>query len=131
MSNISIDQLDGAITAQLETFASSVRKGVKTAVDGAMDEMVKDTKSTAQVRTGTYRRHITSKVGDDSLVRYSKIWCVRKPEYRSTHLLNNGHTTRNGGRYAGNQHVTNAANRAFETFQRKLEEAINDAGSQD
>lgn len=131
VSNIEVDQLSDAITAHLDTFRSSVRDGVKKAVDGAMDEMVKDTKSTAQVRTGTYRRHITSKVGDDTLLRYSRVWCVRKPEYRSTHLLNNGHATRNGGRYTGNQHVTNAANRAFETFQRKLEEAISDAGSQD
>lgn len=130
VSNITIDQLSDAIRAQLNTFEKNVREGVKMAVDETMDEMVKETKSTAQVRTGTYKRHITSKAGDNSLLKYSKIWCVRKPEYRSTHLLNNGHTLRNGGRYPGNQHVTNAANRAFETYQRKLEEVIRDAGSE-
>ena len=130
MSNITIDQLGSEITAHLDYFERKVREGVKKAVDESMDEMVRDTKSTAQVRTGTYRRHITSKAGENTLLKYSRIWCVRKPEYRSTHLLNNGHTLRNGARYAGNQHVTNAANRAVETFQRKLEEEIRDAGSE-
>lgn len=130
MSNISIDQLGDAITAHLDTFERSVREGVKVAVDKSMDEMVKETKSTAQVRTGTYRRHITSKGGEDSIHKYSRIWCVRKPEYRSTHLLNNGHKLRNGRIYEGNKHVTDAANRAVATFQRTLEEVIRDAGSE-
>lgn len=130
MSNITIDQLGDAIQAQLNTFETSVREGVKRAVDESMDEMVKETKNTAQERTGFYKKHIGATVGEDTLMKYSKVWHVKTPEYRIAHLLNKGHTLKNGGRYPGNQHVTNAANHAVESFQHKLEEVIRDAGSE-
>ena len=130
MSNITIDQLGDAITAQLNTFETNVREGVKKAVDETMDQMVKETKSTAQVRSGRYKRKISTVVGDNTVMKYSKVWHVKSPNYRVAHLLDKGHTLRDGGRYPGNQHVANAATRAAETFQRKLEEVIRDAGSE-
>ena len=130
MSDITIDQLGEAIRAQLSTFETSVREGVKKAVDESMAEMVKETKNTAQVRTGRYKRKIAATVGDNTLMKYSKVWHVKTPDYRVAHLLDKGHALRNGGHYSGNQHVANAANHAAEIFQRKLEEVIRDAGSE-
>ena len=129
MSNITIDQLADAITAQLNTFETAVREGMKKAVDETMDEMVKETKSTAQVRSGRYKSKIAATTGENTMMKYSKVWHVKAPNYRVAHLLDKGHALRNGGRYAGNQHVATAANHAVETFQRKLEEVIRDAGS--
>ena len=130
MSNISIDQLGDAIMAQLNSFESNVREGVKKAVDETMNEMVRETRSTAQSRTGRYKRKISATVGENTLMKYSKVWHVKNPDYRLAHLLDKGHKLRNGRRYEGNQHVTNAEHRAVETFQRKLEEVIRDAGSE-
>ena len=130
MSNISIDQLGDAITAQLNTFESTVREGVKKAVDETMDEMIRETRGTAQVRTGRYKRKISATVGENTMMTYSKVWHVKNPDYRLAHLLDKGHALRNGGRYAGNQHIATAAEHAVETFQRKLEEVIRDAGSE-
>lgn len=132
VSNISIDQLADAITAQLNTFESTVREGVKKAVDETMAEMVKETKANAQARPGggRYKRKISAIVGENTMLKYSKVWHVKNPDYRLAHLLDKGHATRNGGRYEGNQHVTNAEHRAVETFQRKLEEVIHGAGSE-
>ena len=130
MSNISIDQLGDAISAQLSSFESTVREGVKKAVDDTMAEMVKTTKSTAQERTGRYKRKISATVAENTLMTYSKVWHVKNPDYRLAHLLDKGHKLRNGRRYEGNQHVTDAEHRAVESFQRKLEEVIRDAGSE-
>lgn len=132
VSNIQIDQLADEISAQLETFAKNVRDGVKKAVDESMDEMVKETRSKAQARPGggRYKRKIGATVGANTLTTYSKVWHVKAPQYRLAHLLDKGHALRGGGRYEGNQHVTNAANHAAESFQRKLEEVIHDAGSE-
>ena len=132
MSNISIDQLGDAIMAQLNSFESNVREGVKKAVDETMDEMVRETKANAQARPGggRYKRKISATIGENTLMKYSKVWHVKKPDYRLAHLLDKGHALRNGRRYEGNQHVTNAEHRAVETFQRKLEEVIRDAGSE-
>lgn len=129
VSNITIDQLADAIQAQLNTFETNVRRGMKKAVDETMVEMVKETKSSAQVRTGRYKRKIATAVGENTLMEYSKVWHVKAPSYRVAHLLDKGHALRDGGRYGGNQHVATAANRATENFQRKLEEVIRDAGS--
>lgn len=130
MSNITIDQLADAITAQLNTFETSVREGVKKAVDETMDEMIRETRSTAQVRTGRYKRKISATVGENTLMKYSKVWHVKNPDYRLAHLLDKGHKLRNGRRYEGNQHVQTAEQHAVENFQRKLEEVIHDAGSE-
>lgn len=132
MSNISIDQLADAITAQLTTFETSVREGVKKAVDETMDQMVKETKANAQVRPGggRYKRKISSTIGENTLMKYSKVWHVKNPDYRLAHLLDKGHKLRNGRRYEGNQHVQTAEQHAVENFQRKLEEVIHDAGSE-
>lgn len=116
--------------AQLNSFESNVREGVKKAVDETMNEMVRETRSTAQSRTGRYKRKISATVGENTLMKYSKVWHVKNPDYRLAHLLDKGHKLRNGRRYEGNQHVTNAEHRAVETFQRKLEEVIRDAGSE-
>lgn len=133
MSNITIDQLGNAITAQLNTFETSVRNGVRKAVDQTMTEMVKETQANAQERPGggRYKKSIGAVVGEDSLTTYSKVWRVKAPHYRLAHLLDKGHATRNGGHYSGNAHVTNAERHAVEAFQRRLEEVIRDAGSQD
>lgn len=132
MANITIDQLGDAIRAQLDSFENGVRDGVKKAVDETMAEMVKESKAHAQARPsgGRYKRSIGAVVGDNSSTSYSKVWRVAAPHYRLAHLLDKGHATRNGGHYSGNAHVTNAERRAVDTFQRKLEEVISNAGSE-
>lgn len=132
MANITIDQLGEAIQAQLTSFETSVREGVRKAVDETMGEMVKESKQNAQARPGSgrYKRSIGAVIGENTLLSYSKVWRVKSPHYRRAHLLDKGHATRNGGHYSGNAHVTNAERRAVDAFQRRIEEVIRDAGSQ-
>lgn len=132
MSNVTIDQLGDEIRARLNSFEEGVRDGVKQAVDATMTEMVKDTRAHAQVRPGggKYKRSIGAVVGENTALAYSKIWRVKSPQHRLAHLLDKGHALRNGGHYAGNAHATNAERRAVETFQRKIEEVIRNAGSE-
>ena len=130
--NITIDQLGEAIQAQLSTFETSVREGVKKAVDETMDELVKESKKNAQARPGSgrYKRSIGAVVGENNMMSYSKVWRVKAPHYRLAHLLDKGHATRNGGQYSGNAHVTNAERHAVDAFQRRIEEVIHGAGSE-
>lgn len=129
MSNIQIDQIGRTIRGQIDTFERDVSVGMSRAVDYAMAAMVTETRKNAQVKSGKYQKSISSKVGEDKLYSYSRVWYVKKPRYRLAHLLDKGHKLRNGRIYDGNQHVAIAADHAADLLQQKLREVIRDAGS--
>lgn len=135
MSNqrIEPDQFSKAVVGLLDDYGDGVVGGIKKAVDATMREFVKETKNTAPKKAimgrpaGTYANHISSKQGRDTSYAYSKIWHVRAPEYRLTHLLNNGHALRQGGYWGGTGFLTNAAQSHVKAFEKRVEEAIRNA----
>ena len=109
MSNTRIppEAFENTLVAYLGQYGSAVAAEAKAVVNLTTEEFVKDTKATAPKRKvagrppGTYARHISSKVGTNSIHAYSKVWYVRSPEHTLTHLLNFGHSLRQGGRWEG------------------------------
>lgn len=109
VSNVRIEPeaFEKTLVAYLGQYGDAVAAEAKKVVDLTTEEFVKDTKATAPKRKvagrppGTYARHISSKVGANSLRAYSKVWYVRSPEHTLTHLLNFGHGLRQGGRWEG------------------------------
>ena len=136
MSNqhIQPDAFSKAIIGIFDDYGEEVVAGVKKAVDVTMKEMVKETKQTAPRKTiggrpaGTFANHISSKLGRNTNVAYSKIWYVRSPEYRLAHLLNNGHALRQGGYWGGTGFLTDASNTHALNFETRVKEAIRNAG---
>lgn len=126
MSNVSIDRVAHEITVQLDTFSKAVSDGVEKAAETTVKEMVQQTKQrkTTKASRGKYARSIASQVGESSLTARSRIWYVKKPRYRLTHLLNNGHATLGGGRVSGDQHVTRAAEKAMTDFENRVREVV-------
>ena len=128
------DQFSKALIGILDDYGEDVVKEVKKAVDVTARDLVKETKQTAPRKTiggrpaGTYANHISSKVGRDTPYAYSKIWYVKSPEYRLTHLLNNGHALRQGGRWEGTGFLTKASKTHSANFEKRVREAIKDAG---
>ena len=135
MSELRIDpeQFSRAVIGILDDYGEDVAKEVRKAVDSTARELVKETKQTAPKKAiggrpaGTYANHISSKVGRDTPYVYSKIWFVRSPEYRLTHLLNNGHALRQGGRWEGTGFLTEASKTHAKAFEAKVKGAIRDA----
>ena len=136
MSNqrIQPDAFSKAVIGILDSYNEEVATNIKKAVDITTRELVKETKQTAPKKAimgrpaGTFANHISSKSGRSTNTVYSKIWYVRSPEYRLTHLLNNGHALRQGGYWGGTGFLTKAANAHSLNFQNRVEEAIRDAG---
>ena len=126
MSNVDIDRVANTIRTTLNTYSRQIVEGVEKAADETVKEMVKETKKrpTTRFSTGRYARSIASQVGENTIYARSRIWYVKKPDYRVTHLINNGHALRNGGRYPGDKHVTKAANHAIERFETRVREVI-------
>lgn len=126
MYNVSIDQLPREISVKLDTFAKAVSDGVEKAAETTVKEMVQQTKQrrTTKLSRGKYARSIASQVGESTLTARSRIWYVKKPRYRLTHLLNNGHAVRGGGRVSGDQHVTRATEKAMTNFENRVREVV-------
>ena len=131
MSNVDINRVSNAIRTTLNTYARTVVDGVEKAADETVKEMVKETKTRPKGRysTGRYARAIASQVGENTIYARSRIWYVKAPRYRITHLINNGHAVRGGGHYAGDKHVTKATDRAIERFETRVREVIENASN--
>lgn len=121
---VSIDGLAEAVTKELKLYDQHVNEGIRKQVDKSMRQLVQETKGTAPTRRPRYQSQISSKVTNSSIRAYEKTWYVRGPEYRLSHLLNNGHALRNGGRYPGTQFITKASISVKEDFERKVEEVL-------
>lgn len=113
---------------------SVVDEAIVEETKNAMKDLVDKTKATAPVgsRTKHYRDNISSKVlykGDKGYgVRYRELWFVKGSDYRLSHLLNNGHALRDGGRYSGTKFITKAKDEVETAYLENLKKAIENGG---
>jgi hypothetical protein len=126
-----INQLRNRIHAVLNTYSDHIADAIENAAEITVKEMAQRTKGrqTTRFSRGHYAKHIASQVGENTIHARSRVWYVKDPEYRITHLINNGHALRGGGRYAGDQHVTKAAEQAEIDFMARVEEVIRNANN--
>lgn len=125
-TNISIDQLSDAVQKELTLYGQNVIDGVKRQAKQSMTQLVKETKATAPVgkRQKHYRDSIKGKKTEESDKSVSYTWYVDGPDYRLSHLLENGHALRDGGRVEGTHFIKNASDPILEQYQKAVEEVI-------
>lgn len=102
---INIDKLNEAISNELKLYSSNIIEKCKKVNDDCTKEFVKGTKKDAPRGNRTKKKfytHISSATLKDTPNEKINIWYVKNPEYRLTHLIKNGHATRNGRRTKGN-----------------------------
>ena len=123
-ATISVDQLSEAINQELTLYSNEVISGVKKQAKISMDQLVRETKATAPVghRNKHYKDSIRSKKQSENDRSVSYLWYVDGSDYRLSHLLENGHALRNGGRYAGTRFISNALDPILEEYISKCEE---------
>lgn len=127
-TKVSVDGLAAAVAKELKLYDQHVMEGIRKSVDSSMRQLVQETKATAPVghRKKHYKDSITSKVTNQSIRAYEKTWYVRGSDYRLSHLLNNGHQLRDGGRYPGTQFITKAHISVIRDYEKKIEEVLKD-----
>lgn len=121
---IPIDDLNKAIRDALDDYNDSVVSGLKKNTKKAMKDLVANTKATAPVgdRSQHYRDSIASKTVSESQYGITKLWYVKGSDYRLSHLLNNGHALRDGGRYPGTNFIGNAVDHILPWYLNAIEE---------
>jgi hypothetical protein len=123
MANI---DLEGAIQRELTLFSKEVTEKLKNEAKSHMDQLVKETKETAPVgnRQKHYRDNISSKKTKEDSFGASYTWYVKGSDFRLSHLLENGHALRDGGRVEGTHFIQKASDPIIADFVEKVEEAI-------
>lgn len=126
MANVTIDALNEAIEKELTIYSKGLIETIDKEAKSHMKDLVKRTKETAPVgrRTKHYRDSISSKKTTDERGAKSYTWYVKGSDYRLSHLLENGHATRKGGRVQGTKFISKASEPILADYIEKVEEAI-------
>ena len=127
-TKIKIGQLADTVIRELDDFAVVAEEALHTAVDAAAREAVKELKRTSPRRTGKYAAAWKSKKETSGRLSYGK--AVYNENGYLSHLLENGHALRRGGRSIGKgrvppkPHIAPAEQTALRVLTDKLKEGI-------
>lgn len=124
-TRFAVSELSEAISDYMRVWDQDINEAIDAKAKENMTELVKKTKATAPVgrRQKHYRDSIKSKSKKSSrLTVYT--WYVDGPDYRLSHLLENGHALRNGGRVEGTHFIKKAADPILEQYVKDVEEIL-------
>lgn len=124
--NVEINQLSEAIHEELTLYSADILQMIDETAKKHMDSLVEKTRATAPTgkRKKHYKKKITSKKLEASFKSASYLWYVKAPDYRLSHLLNNGHAKKNGGRVEGTGFITKAHDEVLEAYENDVERGI-------
>ena len=120
---VSIDQFPGAVMAQLEEYVSMASDEVKEAVRTVSEDVKAEIQSRAPVKTGKYKKSWTvTKVEETAQSLVNTVHSAK--HYRLTHLLENGHAKRGGGRVSAKPHIAAAEQAGIEQLEKEIQKAL-------
>ena len=121
-------------TIKPEQLAKEVMDGLEEYADLASDVLKKEIQEAGKVAKQQIEQTAPRRTG-----RYAKSWSVKKTDetsnsmqvtvhsrnrYMLTHLLENGHAKRGGGRVSGIPHIAPAEDAAMQSLETKIERAL-------
>ncbi len=122
------DKLGEVIGEQLTLYTSDVNDKLYKAGQRAIKELERKTKDTAPFNARAYHKHYVDMIATKSeklragLFRHT--WYVKPPGHRITHLLVDGHETRDGGRTRADPFLQNALDAVLPDYEKEVEEAL-------
>ena len=126
-----VNGLAAAIERELKNYSDEVSEKIGEVVETVANEVNDEIKQHVTFRqpTGKYVKAFRiKKVNTGSKYNHSRIWHVQSPHYRLTHLLENGHALRGGGRTRAFPHIIYGEQLAERRMQELTEQAVHDAG---
>ena len=121
MSKISISNFSKEINDILQDYNRDVIRKTKNIIHEVSSNFKDNTKKDApRGNRNKYYKHIDVKTTHESIDGVTDTWYVNDPEYRLTHLIKNGHQTKNGGRTKGDDFI----DKNYVKAEKELEERI-------
>jgi len=123
MESISIDTFDKELQKALNTYNKDIAAITKEAVHKVSKNFKSNTRRDAPKgnrKKKKFYTHIDVQTTFESISGVIDTWHVKSPEYRLTHLIKNGHATKNGRRTKGNDFIE----KNFEIATKQLEKEI-------
>lgn len=125
-NSIKPGDLGAAIEQELTIYHEDIVKKLDEIGSASIKKLVKRTQVTAPMGDrvgGNYVTSIASKkikgIGGSKFV-----WYVKPPNHRLTHLLTQGHATKDGGRTKANPFLKNAVDAILPEYEKNVEEAL-------
>ena len=123
MQTIKAENLADAVMEGLKDYARLATDDLKAAVKEAGQSARKELRTTAPKKTGAYRKSWTYKVTGET-ANTINVTIHSKDRYRLTHLLENGHAKRGGGRVKAIPHISVAQDNAVEKMTKSIERSL-------
>lgn len=117
------DELVKQVMDGLEEYAGLTADAMKKAVKKAGKAVAEEIATNAPKDTGKYAKSWTSKVTTESSSKIT-LTVYSKNRAQLTHLLENGHATKNGGRVEGRPHIEPASEKADQILEEEIKKAL-------
>lgn len=118
MAKISINELSSEITKYLKEYNSDVTKKLEVSKKKVASDGVSELKSNSPRRTGGYASGWSQRKNGNARVIYNRTHASL------THLLENGHANRDGGRTAGITHIAPVEQHVIEEFEAEVKRDV-------
>jgi Txe/YoeB family toxin of Txe-Axe toxin-antitoxin module len=115
---VRIDDFSKEIIKQLSQYTERVKEEAEKAEDEITKDAVKELKAKSPKLTGDYAKGWTRKKVDGKRVIYNRT----KPQI--THLAENGHAKRGGGRVPGKPHIRPVEEKFINEYVERVERAV-------
>lgn len=126
MAVISSNKFDFAetVNAYLMKYSAQATDILEESIKEVSKEAAKKLRSSSPKRTGDYKKSWATKA-ETGRLKVGAVVYAKSPEYRLTHLLENGHAKRGGGRVSAIEHIKPvndwAQEEAIDRFVSKME----------
>ena len=124
---VNIDGLADAIVRNLREYTEDVSEGIKKAEDITAEECKENLEADSpDGKTHKYKKGWQATVTENTAS--SKHTIIHNKEYHLTHLLENSHATRNGGRTRAFPHIKKNEKIANDAFEKRVMEVVENGG---
>ena len=120
---IRVEDLEGELSKILSDYADVTAEGMKKAVRKAGNSVRKEISETAPKKTGRYAKSWSVKTVKNSGHEIGVV-VHSKNRYSLTHLLENGHAKRGGGRVRAIPHIGPAEEMGIRELEERIERAL-------